>query len=143
MTITGYIYAAMLAIIMCMSLALWFEGYEVKTLQTQNAAYEVVNQAQKNDLKLCSDNTAALKTADDKITTDAVAAVVQAKKDAQVDYVLAQSITGRKPITPIVTKQNQAQYDNGDAKAQIQDLLQSTELMNYYIEQNQVNQVKK
>lgn len=137
MTLVGYIYAALLAIITCLGIALWFEKTEVKTLQTQNVAYEVVNQAQRNDLKICSDNTAALKAQDDKITADAQAAVDQAKKDAVSGYALADSIMKRSPVIVTVTAQNKAEYDNGDPKAQLSDFLSSKELINYYIQQNQ------
>jgi phage-related tail fiber protein len=103
-------------------------------LQVELNTLRPVAEKQVKLLAECDTNTKALKEAEKKNTSDAKAAVEQAKKEAQAEHERADDLARRRPKEIIVTKDNAKDFGGTDNAAQMKDYLATHDLANEEIE---------
>jgi hypothetical protein len=135
-----YIYGIIAAVVLTVIGGMGFEIHSLKkdnaTLTTNVATAVATNAQQKTALQECSAATDKLKADQDKMSADEEAAIAQARLDAITDYKNSNTILFQKPVVPVITKENEADYGGTDKTAQNNDYLATQKLLNDYIDQH-------
>ena len=138
-TVIGYV--AGILLVVCIALGVYCKilHEENATLTAQKAQVVSVNKEQSTDLTVCSKATDAVAKADNTLTANAVVAVNEAKKEAAPDYAASKAVVVRKPkvIPPTTTASLPAV-----TAEQVDDYLQTQDLMNEYINNRAAKDMK-
>ncbi len=133
-SISTYIYATLAALFLILGLYCKHLSGEVDSLKTTNTTLTSKYNDKVTALTTCSDATAALKTHEEEMDKASAAAVEKAKIESVIDYKASQAKLFRKPVDPVVNKENEKDYGGPDIMVQLKDYLSSQQFINEVID---------